>query len=299
MIKTFSLSQALLAMAIAYFAYALLSFTKEIPLILKSVDRVIPHISAIVNEVELVRAEVVEVRALVDKQVPAILMQISTVLPLIEQGLVQSDGYAKQLPELWQQLDKIEARIQALQHDLPAILQRVDAVIATTNHTMSELEKWRPHSSQYLVQIENSRQDIPQYLTRIEGIVVDAKTIGREASSGLVSGFFKGVISLPLDVVAGLTGIVDAKSRSAKFLSAKDVTILQEQVFALLANKSKTQMSWINEKSGNSGKILKAAEFKREGAICHHLTFINNFNNQQETLKELMCQDEEGLWQVI
>ncbi len=146
---TFSYSQVLLGVAIGYLAYALLSFTKEIPELIRAVDRSTPHISAIVNEVELVRVEVAKVRDLVDKQIPAILLQVDTTLPLIVQGLAQSEQYANQLPQLWRHLEKIESRIQLLQQQLPSVLQRVDAVIAAANSTTEELAQWRPHSTQY------------------------------------------------------------------------------------------------------------------------------------------------------
>ena len=299
MTSKFSVSQALLAIAIAYFAYALLNFSKEIPGFIKAVDRTTPHIATIVDEVELVRAEVTQVRALVDKQVPEILMQIRNILPLVEQGLEQSDHYSKQLPKLWQHLDKAEMQIQALQKDLPEILKRVDAVVITSNNAINESAKWRPHSAQYLTEIEHSRDDIPQYLTRIENIVLDAKNVGKEASSGLVSGFFRGVISLPFEMVAGLTGIVDSKSRSAKHLTANDVTMMQEKVLILLANNSRKQILWQNNESENHGKISKEAEFTNKGQACHKVTFINYFKGQKETLKEVMCKDEDGIWQVI
>ena len=86
-----SISQILLAVAIAYFAYALLSFSQKIPNLINAIDRATPHIVTIVEEVELVRAEVTHVRALVDTQVPAILMQINNTIPLVEQALAQSE----------------------------------------------------------------------------------------------------------------------------------------------------------------------------------------------------------------
>ncbi len=299
MTSKFSISQGLLALAIAYFAYALLSFTKELPHIINAIDRTTPHITTIVDEVELVRVEVAQVRALVDKQVPAILSQIDNILPLVEQGLMQSEAYAKQLPKLWQHIDSVEMQIQALQKDLPSVLKRIDAITITSHEAIDELAKWRPHSTKYLVEIENSKQDIPQYLTRIENIVLDAKTIGKEASSGLVSGFFKGVISLPFEVVAGLTGIVDSKSRSAKYLTTNDVTMMQEKVLILLETQSKKQVYWQNDKSGNRGKISKEKAFKRSEQTCHRIVFTNHFKDQQETLKEVMCKDDDDLWQVM
>lgn len=299
MSSKFSISQALLAIAIAYFAYALLSISKEIPNIINAVDKTTPHITTIVDEVALVRAEVAQVRVLVDKQVPEILAQIKTILPLVDQGLKQSDLYAKQLPNLWQHLDKVEMQVQSLQTDLPSVLQRIDAVVLTSKDAINEAAQWRPHSIQYIKAIEHSREDIPQYLTRVEDIIIDAKSIGKEASSGLVSGFFKGVISLPFEVVAGLTDIVDSKSQSAKHLTANDVSMMQEKVLILLGDNTKKQIFWQNSESNNRGKISKDTQFIKKGKTCHKVTFINHFKGQEETLKEVMCKGKDDLWQVI
>jgi len=299
MTTKFSYSQAILAMAIAYFAYALMSFSAQIPGFIHAVDRATPHIASIVNEVDLVRTEVAQVRDVVDKQLPAILSRIDSSLPLVEQGLTQSESYAQQLPNLWRHLDKMATQLSQIQQELPSLLKRVDAIVLMTNRTTDELAKWRPHSTKYLAELQQSRTDIPQYLTRIEYIITDAKTLGKEASSGLVSGFFKGVISLPFEVVSGLTGMIASNSKSAKLLTTADMTLLQERTVTLLENSEQKSIVWHNAQSGNRGQIIKGAEFKQAGLSCHKISIINDFNGQKETLKELMCEDNKGLWQVM
>jgi len=306
MIKQFSYSQALLAIAIAFLAFSLFRFTVQIPAILKviestskTVDTVSPKIDDIVNEVALVRAEVTKVRTLVSQQTPAILSQVEATLPIVKQVVLESENYSSQLPDFLKQLDSIKLQLASLQADMPAMLKRVDAIVKTTNNTTAEVALWRPHSSQYLEEIKRSREYIPQYLTRIENTVIDAKTVGSETSSGLVSGFFKGVISLPFDVVAGLAGIVDADSRSAKNLTAKDIALMQEKVVFLLNDNNQTKSVWQNVDSGNRGSIIKGKVTTRNKQQCHNVTFNNHFASEKETLKELMCLDEKGLWKVI
>jgi len=306
MIKQFSYSQALLALAIAFLAFSVLKFTLQIPDILKVVDKttqtvdaVNPNISDIVEEISLVRKEVTNVRELISAQTPAILSQVDASLPVIREVIVESESYSKQLPALLVQLDKIEQQVALLQKNLPSILQRVDAVVKTTDNTTAEVARWRPHSSQYIEEIKQSKEYIPKYLTRIENTVTEAKTIGKEASSGLVSGFFKGVISLPFEMVAGLAGMVDADSLSAKNLTSQDITMMQETVIALLGDPNQRKSIWQNVDSGNRGTIIKAEQVIRNSLVCHQITFNNHFANEKETLKELMCQDDKGLWKVM
>jgi surface antigen len=295
----FSLSQVLLALAIIYFAFALLKFSSEIPAFISAIDRATPHISTVVEEVELVREEVTQVRMLVDKQVPEILEQIGHLLPLIEQGLAQSEQLGQQIPDLWLQLDKIEKQFNLVHKEIPQILSRIDDVVLTSNEAINEAEKWRPHSTQYIEVIKQSREDIPQYLTRVDNIILDAKSIGKEASSGLVSGLFKGVVSMPFEVVAGLTGMVDSTSLSAKYLTANDVIKMQEKVISLLENQSKKQVFWQNNESGNRGKIIKNKAFIKDNQTCHKVTFFNYFKKRDETLDKTMCKDKTDIWQLM
>jgi len=305
MVKQFSYSQALLAIAIALLALSLFKFTMHVPAIIsaiekttKTVDLVSPKVDDIVNEVALVRVEVSKVRKLVAQQTPVILSQVEASLPVVQQVVVESEYYSRQLPALLNQIANIEQQVEKLQTSMPAILKRVDAVVKTTNNTTEEVARWRPHSTRYLEEIELSREYIPNYLSRIENTVVDAKTIGSEASSGLVSGFFKGVISLPFEVVSGLTGIVDADSRSAKYLTAQDVALMQEKVVALLNDSNQTKAAWQNVKSGNRGTIIKGKKTTRNKQQCLMVIFNNHFGNDKETLKELMCINDKGLWKV-
>jgi archaellum component FlaC len=304
--KQFSYSQALLAFAIAFLAFSLFRFTLQIPTILKviestskTVDTVSPKIDDIVNEVALVRAEVAKVRGLVSQQAPVILSQVEATVPVVQQVVLESEYYSRQLPALLTQFSNIQQQISSLQADIPAILKRVDAIVKTTNNTTAEVARWRPHSSQYLEEIKLSRAYIPEYIARIENTVVDAKTVGSETSSGLVSGFFKGVISLPFDVVSGLAGIVDVDSRSAKNLTAKDIALMQGKVIGLLQDSNQSKSVWQNIESGNRGSIIKGKFITRNKQQCHNVTFNNHFGNEKETLKELMCLDDKGLWKVM
>lgn len=306
MIKKFSYSQALLALAIAFLAFSLFKFTLQVPAILSVIDKttltadlLIPKVEDIVNEVALVRVEVGNVRALVSQQTPAILAQVKASLPVVQQVLVESENYSRQLPALLSQISSIEQQVEKLKKSIPTILKRIDTIVKATNNSMAEVARWRSHSSRYLEEIALSRDYIPQYLSRIENTVVDAKTVGSATSSGLVSGFFKGVINLPFEMVAGLTGIVDIDSRSAKYLTAEDVTQMQETVVILLNDDNQTKSIWKNVKSSNRGTIIKGEKTIQNKQQCINVIFNNHFGDDKEILKELMCKGDKGLWKVM
>jgi predicted transcriptional regulator len=311
--KPFSYSQSLLAFSIAFLAFSLLKIAIEIPSIVKvidksttTVDNISPQIPDIVSSVKLINeqipeivAEVAEVRKMLDRQVPNVLEQVNLIRPVISSAVDQSNQYVEQLPDLFNHLEKIEQQINAIQAAIPSILQRVDAVVITTKNTTEEIALWRPHSTEYIKQIEYSRTDIPNYLTRAEGIVYEAKTIGKEASSGLFVGLLKGAVRLPFDVISGLTNIVDSNSRSAKNFSAQDIAILQENTITLLDNEDSFKTIWQNKESGNRGVIKKSKKFNKKGKTCHQLDFDNYFKKGQEKLSEVMCLDNKAVWQVM
>ncbi|MCF6210693.1 MAG: hypothetical protein L3K24_08510 [Gammaproteobacteria bacterium] len=299
MMSKFSYSQILLALAIVFLAFSLIKISSHIPEVLHVIDKTSPQVDTIVDEITLIREEVKLVRLLVAKQTPEILAQVENALPVIEQVVAESERYSSQLPSIIEQIEKLTQNVQQLEKSLPSILQRVDAVTATTNNTIAEVALWRPHSRDYLAEMALYRENIPQYLTRAEYIVSDAKSIGKEASSGIATGLFKGVISMPFDVISGLVGIVGLSSLSAKHLTATDVNLMKEKIIALLNDENQTKAVWQNVDSRNRGRIIKGELIRKNQKNCHYLTFKNYFGKEKETLKKLMCLDSEGLWKVM
>ena len=309
----FSISQTLLAVAIGYLAFSIVKVANEIPNIIKiiektnvTVDKITPQIPSILDKVDSINLqvdgvvnEVALVRNLVEQQLPTIIEQVALSRVTVNDAIKQSKQYAKHLPDLLSHITVIEGQITELQQQLPHVLTRVDHVVEATKNTTQEVAKWRPQSQAYIEQIKYSREDIPMYLTRAENIVTDAKTIGKEASSGVFVGILKGALTLPFDVISGLTGIVDKNSRSAKVLTALDVSLMQEKTVALLNRNSQTESAWDNHDSGNHGTIVKGAAQYISNKVCHNLTFLNYFNDDSEELNELMCQEKDGLWKIV
>ncbi|GAA0815037.1 hypothetical protein GCM10009111_12810 [Colwellia asteriadis] len=304
--KNISLIQLTFSLALFALAASLFNISRYIPEILTTinntvqhVDNISPEIDRIVDEVALVRAEVTLVREQLATQVPTVLTQVSATLPVIQQVIRESEHYSQQIPAILKQVALVEQNLASIEKQLPHIFKRIDNITVTTQNVVNEATLWRPHSTQYLAEIEQSKEYIPQYLTRAENIVISAKTIGSEASSGLVSGFLKGVVSLPFEVVSGLSGIVDSSSRSAKKLTAKDVALMQEKVILLLEHSSQLKVVWYNVESGNRGTITKGEKVTKYEKLCYHLTFENSFAKEKEVLTELMCRNDEGLWSVM
>lgn len=290
----FSISQFCLAIAIGYLAYALTNIAKEIPTLVTVVDKTANTAEKFQPQIDAIIANVDNI----NRQIPDILQQIEQSRPMLESAIKESNRYSSSIPDLLAHLTTIESQISQIQQQLPDVLNRVDSIVETTNKTTLEAAKWRPHSSAYIEQIEHSRKDIPEYLTRIEYIIEDAKTIGREASSGMVSGFFQGVVSIPFNVLSKLTGIVDSDSQSARHLTEKDIEILKEKTITLLKDNNRRSITWRNKASENSGTITKTRDYIKNKQSCHDIEMVNRFNQSSETLNRTMCQDKDGDWRV-
>jgi surface antigen/uncharacterized protein YoxC len=289
-----SIPQILLAAAIALLAYSLIQIATQIPNALKLVDQTTKSLEKFQPQIDAILVQVDSI----NKRIPAVLTQI-------EQVVVESDKYSSQIPAVLTHLSKLEQQVAAIDKQLPAILTRIDNAVATTDNTTKEIAKWRPHSSEYIKQLEYSREDIPNYLTRVEDIAVDAqiiisdaKTIGSENSSGLVTGLFKGVVTLPFKVVSNLTGIVDSSSKSAKYLTEEDIASMQESAITVLTSTTLTEKHWRNKSSGHYGKVNKGNGFEKKGKQCYQLTFTNYFNKERENLQKEACLNSENLWQI-
>ncbi|TPH12024.1 hypothetical protein [Litorilituus lipolyticus] len=290
--KTFSISQIILALAITYLAYSLSEVARQVPDVVAMVNNVKPQMDNIALQVALVKDEVTLTRELITKQLPEVLRQVEASIATIDNVIAESENYSRNIPSLLQRLEYFEQQI-------PLAYQRLDNLEAATNHAVAEIALWRPHSNHYIEELALARENIPQYLTRIERIIEQANQVGEKNSSGFVSGIFKGVISLPFEVVSGLTNIVDSNSQSAKHLTAKDVATLQEHLISLLDSPDQKHILWSNIDSGNYGRITKQEEKNYKGKVCVQVEFTNFFNKQKETLEELMCPNKEGLWQVM
>lgn len=291
----FSISQFCLALAIGYLAFSLSKIAQQIPTLVTVVDKTADTAEKFQPQIDNVIANV----DAINQQIPNILAQIEQTRPLIDEAIKESGRYSQSIPALLEHLTTIEKQVADIQTQLPAVLSRIDQIVLTTDSTTKEVAKWRPHSTAYIEQIKHSREDIPEYLTRVEYIIEDAKTIGREASSGMVSGFFQGVVSIPFNVLSKLTGIVDSDSQSARHLTEEDIAILKEKTVTLLKDPNRKSITWRNKKSENSGTISKKRDFKDKGKSCHAIEMVNKFDKKSETLYSTMCKDQDGDWRVI
>lgn len=242
--------------------------TQELPAMLAVADRYQPHVTPLLEEIAATRATVDSI-------------------------VTESQAYREQLPALYQRLDTLDAQLTSLEARLPDILQRVDAGLA-------ESSAWRPLSSDALAEAAQWREELPVYLDRSEALVASARKAGQEASSGMVTGFFSGALSLPFKALRDISSLVDPRSLSARHLTEDDWALLRSAAITLLSRPEQELAKWQSPTSGHNGTVRIVESKQLDAQECHVLLITNFFSgDRQETLdKQRVCKGEDGRWAV-
>ncbi|MDF1820043.1 MAG: hypothetical protein P1U64_00620 [Alcanivoracaceae bacterium] len=241
--------------------------TDQLPALVAVADRYEPHITPLLEEIAASRATVDSIVA-------------------------ETQAYRQELPALYQRLDTLDAQLTALEASLPDVLERVDAGLA-------ESRAWRPLSNDAVQEATHWREAIPGYLDRSEALVASARKAGQEASSGMVTGFFSGALSLPFRALGNVSSLVDPRSLSARHLTEEDWTYLRNGAIVLLSKPEQAVAQWQSDTSGHRGTIQISNSTRTDSRECHQLLITNHFSNDRsETLKEKVCKGDDGIWAV-
>lgn len=235
---------------------------------------------------------VVDVANRYEPHIDPMLAEVAASRTLAEQALDEAAAYRAQLPAMLEQLDALDTRLGELQAQLPEVLTRVDGAL-------DESRAWRPVSEQALGEAHAWRGSIPGYLDRSERLVASAREAGKEASAGMVSGFFSGALSLPFQALGNVGALVDPRSLSARHLTDEDQANLRNAAIALLQDPSQKVAQWSSSNSGHSGTVSVIDSSSNRKGTCHTLAIENRFrDDKSETLERQICQDQDGKWNV-
>ena len=274
-----------LATALAYFAFEISRISTQVPDILTSVDNTSANIEPIINEVG-------EIRLLI----PDVLHEIEQTRKLVPPVLEEIEQTRQQIPPVLKQ-------VEAIRQDIPAVLKSADkasdAVVAAAN----EIKATRPLVPKFLKQVEITREAIPLMLDRGDAMIDKARTAGKEASSGAVTGFFKGLITTPFVLVGdagrALTGMTDEEMKE---YTEKDFDLLETAALDLLNNGKRNDLKKIsNPESGMSATLkLVSIETKEEDFVtieCRALQSETYKNGERKkTTNRTFCKEEGGGW---
>jgi hypothetical protein len=296
-----SLAMFALAAALIYFAYQVSRVTTQIPDILTSVDSTSNNVVPIITEVGEIRKLIPDILHEVEetrKMVPPILKEV-------EQTRLQIPPILKEVEQTRQQIPPILKEVEAVRKEVPAITKSTDNAAYAVVVMSKEIKATRPLVPEILKEVETTRESIPPLMDRAEAMIDKARKAGEEASSGAVSGFFKGLVTAPFALVGdagkAVTGMSDEE---IKKFTDKDIDLFKRATLDLLNNGKKGDTRNINNPdSGNSATIkLVSIESKEEDFTtveCRILqTETYKSDERVKTSNRHFCREEGGGWEI-
>lgn len=296
-----SLAMFALAAALIYFAYEVSRVSTQIPDILTSVVHTSEKVGPIVSEVGEIRGlipdilnEVAETR----KLVPPILKEI-------EQTRLHIPPILKEVEQTREQIPSILNEVEAVRKELPAMLKSADKASNAVVVMSKEIKATRPLVPQVLKEVETTRESIPPMLDRADAMIDKARTAGQEASSGAVTGFFKGLITTPFKLVGdagkSITGMSEEEMQD---FTDKDFDLIELSALFLLNNGKQGDVKDIsNPDSGFSGSIKLVSIDTREEDFstvnCRTLQMEANKDGERiKTVNRTFCKEDGSGWDL-
>jgi hypothetical protein len=280
-----SLAMFSLAGALIYFAYQVSLVSTQVPEILASVNQTSDRIEPVVSEVH-------EIRLLV----PDILHEVEQTRELVPPLLKEVELTRQQIPPILKEVESIRKEIPSL---LASADKASDAVVVVSK----EIEATRPLVPQVLKEVETTRESIPPMLDRADSMIDKARVAGKEASTGAVTGFFKGIITAPF-VLVGDAGrkITGVSEEEAKQFTSKDFDLVETASLQLLNDGHVGDIREINNpESGYHAKIKLLSDYTKGDDVdvyqCRTLQIQSDKEGLNvKTVKKSVCQNNQGKW---
>ena len=287
--KIFSLSLVLLACSIAYFAYSLLSISQQIPSILIQVSNINKQIDSTVEKVEPLLV-----------LVSPVLDEVTEIRKLVPAALEEVEAIRLTLPSILERVDKLHYQVESLQKSLPEILKTVNDITAVVDDSNQQVENIIPLVPDVLTEVEKTRAEIPSYLTRIEKVVENSKGISEEAGKGAVTGFFKGIIATPFELIKGTGNLIRSSLENEDMVTDEDLKLVYKASGELLRSDQMKTIQWKNPNSGNKGQVTLVNSFQGEGRECRALLFsFKTKDGKEDSVNKDVCLSDNGKWEIL
>lgn len=279
-----------LAASITYFAQQLSSLEKvaetlavyrdvapelvaEVASISEKIPSVVDEVAAVRAEIPAVVAEVTAVRA----QIPAVLDEVSALRrETIPAVLVEIDALRKTT------IPAVLDESQSLRSDtIPMVVTESTALREQTIPAL-------------LSEVKITREQMPELLAQANEV---ARSAGRNASEGAVSGFFTGLVRAPLNIASG----VSESMFKGKSLTEIDKQMLTEASHKVLAKDYlEAKEVWENTASGRRGEVTISAMSVADDERCRTLSF-NGYHKRKSlgATNVNVCHDAKGVWTIV
>lgn len=287
-----------LALAIAYFGYALISVVSILPTSLQSIEDTAESISLLEDEIETI-----------SEQVPSILEEFEAIRMLVPDLLEESamirantlvvqkelEAYRQLLPSVLEESANVRKDMLVVEDEmedyrkvLPDIIGETTEIRNQVDSMQAELAAYRQMMPDILREIEASRKMIPPTLDRVDGMIADASDAGKRASEGAVAGVFSGVFKAPLAVFSSVLPTKD--SSDGPYVTEAAMKIIKDQDLDGVVN-------WRNKKTGTVGSVTLLESLVIEEKDCRRLSIVGERNGKTAYERLInICETPSGEW---
>jgi hypothetical protein len=257
----------LLAIAIAYLAYGLISIASVVPEVINFLNKNNYQLSPAIKEVSEIR-----------KTIPGILAEIQDIKKLV--------------PLMTLEIAKISDQI-------PQALKTVNSIAPILSNTSIEITQLRKTTIPLILQESKKiRASMPTYINGTQKIVKDVQIAINEASrisenvgTGVISGLVKSPFKLFSSMVSSVSGLFENDK-----LSGKDLTIMTEAGAVVIESKELNfSKNWENKESKRFGEIkLVSIDLVSK---CNRLEIIIHTKNKKSSIYNYkFCRDVNNEW---
>jgi len=164
------------------------------------------------------------------------------------------------------------------------------AILLFTKEVKEFRTQLMPNITDLVSEVQLTREEIPGYLDRADGIVGKAKGISEDTGKGLISGIVKGVVFAPFNLIGGLFSSGDDK------LTGTDKRMLKSGLRSLFKRDELNYVKkWNNPNSSRSGTLAIIKTDRKNK--CRTVKVEIKENGKNEMDKEVVfCRNSENRW---
>jgi len=295
---TLAFSQFSLAAALIYFTIEISGIVIQIPDILSSVEKTSEKINPIVSEIGKVREQI----PLILKEIEEVRKQIPPVLDEVKELRQQLPAILVEVKEVREQIPAVLVEVKEIRQQVPLVLTEVKLYRQQIPLILDEVEEVRILVPDILTEVASMREAIPPMLVQGERMIREARTAGKEASEGAVTGVFTGIIKAPFKLVGGLgRSMFGSSSHDIAGFTEGDKNLAGNIAVTILEHgKLGEKLTWANPESGNDGTITFFETKKIDGKECRVFrNVVRIAGNEKINNNITACQNKDSEWDMI
>jgi hypothetical protein len=273
----------------------------HVPELLTSVNQTSDRVEPILDEVSEIRKLIPDIL----HEVEQTRLLVPPILEEVEQTRLQIPPILDQVERTSQYIPPVLKEVEAVRKEMPAMLKSADKASNAVVTASNEIKATRPLIEDVVQEIETTREAIPPLLDRAEGMIDQARVAGQEASSGAVTGFFKGLITTPFKLVGdagkSITGMSDEEFNK---LTQQERDLIEVTALYLLNNGKRGETKQIGEAGSGFSATLKLLDIEIveedfTESECRTLQYEGYKDGERlKTANRTFCSEEGGGWDL-